>query len=82
MRKEEEEISLAVTLHESYKRTDKFESVFSLKGSYDQICMPFWRALRRLQTKHTPEELNERWHRAFPTDDLNKLNQLIKGKKV
>ena len=48
-----------------------------LSGSYAEICLPFWRALRGLQGQYPPAKLDRRWHRAFPSRALNQLTALL-----
>ncbi len=47
------------------------ELVFA--GTYDEICLPFWRALRHLEGRYTPTELELRWHSSFPHRELEML---------
>ena len=49
------------------------ENVFSASGSYDEICLPFWRALRGLQGRFSAADLEERWEDLFPQRELNAL---------
>ena len=78
--KAEDIVTLSVSVYKDDRRTESHEEAFSLKGSYDEICMPFWRGLRRLQSEFEPEELDEAWHRPFPSEDLDKLTNILKGK--
>ena len=61
------------------------EKVFSASGSYDEICLPFWRALRNLQGRFSEADLEKRWQDLFPQRELNALtaalgkNQQVKG---
>ena len=47
-------------------------------GSYREICLPFWRALRGLQGRYSREEWRERWHWRAPHDDIDKLTDLLR----
>ena len=53
---------------------------FEVSGLYEEICLPFWRALRSLQGRFSNEELGTRWHRAFPWKEIDLLTKAIKGK--
>jgi len=55
------------------------ERFFEASGSYEDICLPFWRALRNLQGRFSEEELNARWHRPFPSKEINGLTALLRG---
>lgn len=57
------------------------ESAFSASGSFEQICVPFWRALRELESRFNKKELAERWHREFPHDELCRLSKRIRSLK-
>ena len=54
---------------------------FSASGTFQQICIPFWRALRELEGRFSEEELARRWHREFPHDRLRRLTGRIKSEK-
>ena len=56
------------------------EKGFEVSGSYEKICLPFWRALRSLQGRFSNEELEARWHRSFPWQEINLLTREIEGK--
>ena len=58
------------------------KEIYRVAGKYEEICIPFWRALRNLQSKHSKEQLNELWRRPFPFSDLNKLTEKIKFEKT
>jgi hypothetical protein len=52
----------------------------AITGSYEEICMPFWRALRSLQGRFSAEELDARWHRPFPWKEIDILTTAIREK--
>jgi len=54
------------------------EKELEITGSYEEICVPFWRALRSLQGRFSAEELDARWHRPFPWKDIDQLTSAIK----
>lgn len=47
---------------------DNAEFIFA--GTYDEICLPFWRALRNLEGRYSPEEWAGRWDSPFPRHEL------------
>lgn len=51
--------------------------VFSVGGSYTEICPPFWRALRGLQGRFSAAELENRWQNLFPHRELNLLTAAL-----
>lgn len=55
------------------------ERFFEASGSYEDICLPFWRALRNLQGRFSEDELNARWHRPFPSKEIDGLTTLLRG---
>jgi hypothetical protein len=52
--------------------------VFTVHGSREAIVLPFWRALRSIESKNL-----EMWqrHHPFPTNDMRKLDQHIQRLK-
>ena len=50
----------------------------SSSGSYDEIAVPFWRALRNLQGRLSTEELRARWHRDIPAKEIEGLTSLLR----
>jgi len=54
------------------------ESRFKASGSYEEVGIPFWRALRNLQGRFTAEELHARWHREFPSKEINALTSILR----
>lgn len=53
------------------------EKVFSASGSYAEICLPFWRALRGLQGRFSAADLETRWQNSFPQRELNALTVVL-----
>lgn len=47
------------------------------RGTYDEICLPFWRALRELQARYPEEEFKKRWRNGFPRRELDLLTQTL-----
>ena len=81
-RKIDTDVALNVITHRDHRTIrGTEEKVFSLSGKYEKVCLPFWRGMRNLQGKHTPEELSRHWHRAFPNEELNELTEVIKRQK-
>jgi hypothetical protein len=50
------------------------ETLFEAVGTFVEICFPFWRALRNLQTRFPDDEFRLRWHRSFPDAGMQKLS--------
>ena len=51
--------------------------VLSITGSYEEICLPFWRALRNLQGRYPEAEIEEKWQGSFPSPDMKKLTAIL-----
>ncbi len=74
-----EVINLEICYYPDHRRNaGRGESVLAAAGTYQEICMPFWRALRNLQGRFTAEELDRRWHRPFPFREIDRLTAEIK----
>ena len=71
-------VSVEVLKFPDYRRGTEPVSLFTLSGSYDEIAIPFWRALRSLQGRFSSEELNARWHRKFPWNEVENLTSLVR----
>jgi hypothetical protein len=76
-----DEVELDVYFFSDHRRDyGRGERVLAITGSYEEICTPFWRALRSLQGRFSAEELDARWHRPFPCKEIDLLTTIIKGK--
>ncbi len=51
--------------------------VSSITGSYEEICLPFWRALRNLQGRYSEAEIEERWQKSFPSQGVRELTSIL-----
>jgi hypothetical protein len=51
---------------------------FEFEGDAAEIVLPFWRALRRLQTTLTEAEFEARWRDPFPNPEMASLTELVK----
>lgn len=58
---------------DSSRNSFRQEKVFSASGSYAEVCLPFWRALRGLQGRFSAADLEKRWQNLFPQRELNTL---------
>ena len=77
--KKDDVISLEIRHYEDNRRmSPPHEPLFYITGDYKKICLPFWRALRRLQSEHTAEELSRKWKRSFPVLELDELTRNLK----
>ena len=76
-----EEVKLEVYIFSDHRRDyGRGERELEITGSYEEICVPFWRALRSLQGRFSAEELDARWHRPFPWKEIEILTAAIKEK--
>jgi hypothetical protein len=55
-------------------------TALDISGIYEEICIPFWRALRDLQGRFTTEELDGRWLRPFPSQEISLLTDAIRNR--
>lgn len=73
------DVNLKIYEYSDYRRTSgREELIFEVSGTYAEICLPFWRALRNLQGRFSAEELDSRWHRSFPSREIDLLTAEIK----
>ena len=72
-------VSLQVLLFPGQERSvfDELNSKLTVTGSYEEVCLPFWRALRQLQGRFSEEEWQARWHGPFPSRELDLLTAAL-----
>jgi hypothetical protein len=63
---------------DSSRQRENSQTVFLLHGSRMEVVIPFWRALRQLES-HTSERWE--WQHPFPTSDMQNLDQHIRRVK-
>ena len=51
---------------------------FKASGTFEEVALPFWRALRDLQGRLSVEELRARWHRDFPVQEMEGLTSILR----
>ena len=76
-RREGSLVSLDVLEFPDHSRSSEPTSRFTINGSYEEIAIPFWRALRDLQGRFSGEELNLQWHRSFPWREIDELTSML-----
>ena len=54
----------------------------TLLGTYNDICRPFWRALRELQSRYSEQEFQQLMQMPFPTSEVEKLTQALKERST
>jgi hypothetical protein len=64
------------TLRDPYRTLTPAPSL-ELRGAAASIVLPFWRALRRLQTRSTPTTFIERFREPFPELEMAALTRLV-----
>lgn len=71
-----EHISLEISsFSSSFRPIGERSTDYVFSGSYEEICLPFWRALRNLEGRYSPEELANRWTEPFPHRELALLTE-------
>lgn len=68
---------LVARVSPDYRRDRRPPPVLEYRASVRGIVLPFWRALRRLETSVPPEGFRERFRQPFPTLEMASLTQLI-----
>jgi hypothetical protein len=54
------------------------QMLLKTRGSTLEMCLPFWRALRSLQTGFSEKEFEFHWRRPFPTSEMDRLTTHLK----
>ena len=74
-----ESISLRVLRFPASQRSvfGKEDVRLAVSGNYDEVCLPFWRALRSLQGRFPQTEPGERWTSSFPWQELDALTATL-----
>jgi hypothetical protein len=54
--------------------------LMATSGSYEQIALPFWRAMRGLQGRYSDSDWMQQWQRVFPTEDMQKWTACLQQK--
>jgi len=49
----------------------------SISGSYDEVALPFWRALRSLQSRFPAAQFEAHWQAPFPTREMALLTAAL-----
>lgn len=62
-------------------RTLYAKPVFRFAGSYQEVCLPFWRALQSLKGRFTKLELEDKMQDEFPFTELERLTLIIRAMK-
>jgi len=71
-------VSLDVVEFPDHRRDLQPQSRLKVCGTYEEVAIPFWRALRELQGRFSPEELNAKWHRDFPSKQIEGLTSMLR----
>jgi hypothetical protein len=59
-------VQLTVRRFRDHRRTKGGGRVLlDVAGSFEQVCLPLWRALRSLQGRFSQQDLDARWHKNF-----------------
>lgn len=76
-----DEVELRISSYSDYRHLPEYDNKpLIFRGTYEEICLPFWRALRELQGKYEEVEFHKRWKEAFPTRELALLTERL-GKR-
>jgi hypothetical protein len=75
--KQDRAVSLKVMEYPGGRRTRQERIALTMQGSATEIVLPFWRALRSLQGRISPEDYAKAMQRTFPTSSLQRLSALL-----
>ena len=70
-------LSLDLMEYSNHRRELQPVQRLRFSGSYEEVALPFWRALRDLQGRFSSEELRGRWHRDFPSKEIEGLTLIL-----
>ena len=70
-------IDLEVCRRASFQHP-RCQTLLKTRGSTLEMCLPFWRALRNLQTRFSDTEFEQRWCRPFPASGMDELTKHLR----
>ena len=81
-RKRADDFSLELWRFESFLRETGAKSFleFTLSGSYTEMCVPFWRALKALRSLYSDQEFETHWRGPFPNAEFDELTRELKAR--
>jgi hypothetical protein len=56
--------------------------VWAAKGTKAEICLPFWRALRKVFSQLSRETYESEWHHPLPAEPMERLTEAIRRMKL
>ena len=68
-------VSLLVVSHAGMGRASNGEVRMKTTGTFAEVCLPFWDALRDLEARVPQAQWPERWHRSFPSTPMANLRR-------
>ena len=75
--------SFTITSHPDHSRIQGTgQQAFEAHGSRLDICLAFWRALRRLESSLKASDFERAWGHPFPTEKLEELTQIMQRMKA
>jgi hypothetical protein len=73
---------LDIIRYPDHRRSQQLAStVFSFRGSKLEMCWPFWKELRDLQSRTIQDEFDRQWRREFPEREMQELTKRIRSLK-
>ncbi|HXE54562.1 MAG TPA: hypothetical protein VN541_16185 [Tepidisphaeraceae bacterium] len=58
------------------------QELLRVRGRPSDVCLPFWRALQRLQSQTPGNEYKMAWGHPFPTGELAEVTTLVQRSKT
>ena len=75
-------VRLAVLSHADSRRTAGGKEVLAVEGDRQGVCLPFWRALRRLESFLPPDEYEAAWSHRFPHAKMRDIAAIVAGRGI
>ena len=77
---DDDSLLLTIVRYPDHRRLHETSSiVFRFRGSKLDVCFPFWKELRDLQTRTVQDEFHRQWRREFPERELEELSSKMLG---
>ena len=78
------DLKLELWRFESFLRETGAKSFleFTIAGSYTEICVPFWRALKALRGLYSDGEFETHWRGPFPDAEFEALTRALQARRL
>lgn len=77
-RRADELVSVSIISYPDHRRPARTgRREFGYQGPLLQVCLAFWRALRRLESQVSSADFERAWRHPFPSEKLQELTQIV-----